>query len=260
MKANRIAFLVLLILVFSISLAEAGLIVFKDGDFGTHWNFGRIEIGSGGRTQSGNTNVSTGGSPGAYRLSQHSYGGRPGGRESRLVHANTLASYDPMLGAISGVSISFDAAWKTMTLNSGAEPTWVGFGAVARQNGRWFHTLGQAVYAHDIWKPMAFNLLTASSFLQSNPNAPAASLDFSLTGSPIQFGYYSYATRWFTVEADTGVDNWEARLTTTAGSQIVPEPSTVTLVVLGVIGLGCVRLRKAYRKACSVNPQSCVTS
>ncbi len=247
MFANRIASLVLLILVFGFSRAEADLIVFQDGDFGTHWVSNRIEIGSGGSTQSGATNKLTGGNPDAFRSSDHAFGGRTGSRTSRLVHVNTLASYDPSLGAISDISFSFDEAW--FPENSTTFPTSVLFGAAAKQDGRLFHAPGGSLTEFTNWTPFEFTNLTAADFVPSEPAfADTAILDFSLNSSSIEFGFYSEASHFFTVTAMTGVDNWQASITA-AGSQTVPEPSTMVLMAFGLIGVGYLRLRRVYRKA-----------
>ena len=101
----------------------------------------------------------------------------------------------------------------------------VGFGLLALQNGSYYIPNVADYPTANQWVSFAHTGLTASDFsLIGGSSHP----DFSASGSPIEFGYYtSNGTGFGTGHTDSGIDNYSA--------SIVPEPSSTALILFGTV-------------------------
>lgn len=185
-------------------------IVITDNDFGPHWSSAHVSVGVGSDTFGGATNLATGGNPDAYRRSSHLHGGSsPNDVLSWFFNFDTSFVLDPSIGPLNEVSFEFDGIIYS-SLSGSAQ-----FGPAIRQGGRLFHFDPMASgFGHPVWTPYAFNSLTESHFAPSEPAFPTASVDFSSTGSPMEFGYWSLTGGFLTASAETGADNWRLEVNT----------------------------------------------
>ena len=213
-----------LVLVLSVvSTASSQMVVFSDGDFNpSNWTFGTtLSMGSGGSVN----RSSSGGNPGSYlrlTLSMSAGEGQAG-----IWGLNSAAVYNPATqGAIESVALSEDI------LEIGSPQAG---GSVLMQNGLLYYRFTYIANGTS-WTSLSGGPGTASDYiLYPTPNTAATSLnpDFSILGAPITFGFYRNIGGTALSDFSTigGLDNW----TTTV--KVVPEPSTIALVVAAAIAI-----------------------
>lgn len=211
---------------------------FSDGNFlDANWSASKIFDSTPGASASfGAFQSPTGGNPGAFRETQHSYSG-PGGLA--VGHLQTSAFFTPSLqGAIQTIDGSYDA----LVISVGSSAA-VGYGLALKQNGDYYLKGGAAVFPGAGWTVRTFIGLTSADF--GRVDDATFHPDFSLTGSSIQFGYYTgNGTAFGTPEAsDSGIDNW----TVSVNAAATPEPGSATLLItlcLGTAGFARRRRRR----------------
>jgi hypothetical protein len=191
----------------------------------------------------------TGGMPDEYRRNHmqgsettNNQGVGPAG--ATVGHFWTTAGWDPSLqGAVDGVmyhadAVAFDDRPPGQVVPTGVR---VSMGFLLRQAGVvYVRNPVVAIAGPDgIWRPLSYNATDAASFTRfdQQPGQP----DFSTTGGPIEFGYYTQAGAFFPfINNFFGIDNFEVTISTPG--PIVPEPEIAALVVMGMaIAMACRR-------------------
>lgn len=209
-----------LVTLVSPSLTMASPYVFVDGTFapGT-WT----------------TDVRPTGSSEGYSVTQQTSGGDPGDYSQITISSPggwtaidemSAFSYAPAtLGAIAALSVSY-------SLQTQPGPDQADYFQI-RQNGIYYQLPAgdwQTGY-YPTWTNFSF-ITTASDWSDSSGDGNHP--DFSAAGSPIQFGFYaanSYAS------STVGVDNFQVSVSS------IPEPTSLTLAGVGLVGLGLARRR-----------------
>lgn len=185
--------------------------------------------------------VAVGGNPNEFRQVQHSYGG-----SGNIItgHLQSGAVYNPATqGAIADVDVAFD-----LMLINGGDSGAVAYGALLEQGGS-FYTAGYVLTTiaptTNVWVSHSFADLTTTDFTKL-AGAGAAQPDFSVSGNPLQFGYFASNGTGIGRATMTlsGLDNWAVTVTP-APPAAVPEPSGIDLLTTGLIGLLCARRRLA---------------
>ncbi len=160
--------------------------------------------------------VATGGNPGAYRETHLVWSG-PG---PIVGHLNHNAVYDPAVeGAITTLDYSFD--------NIELSNYGVGYAMLISQNGTGYIAfpvlgLGLDDTTSPLWTHVSHTGLTASEFWEDNSNGTHP--DFSSSGAPIQFGYWTSDGGLWVHEDLSGIDNWSVTLNSGLEPPPVPEP------------------------------------
>jgi hypothetical protein len=169
----------------------------------------------------------TGGFTGAYRTGTHNWEVNSGGVSISFAHLHAGAAWNPAgAGAVTSVSVSFDAICTSAPIVNA-----VGLGLVAMQNGEFYAgiTTPSAAIIGQGWTHFT-GTFAQSDFVRmgGGPN----NLDFSSSGSPIQFGYYSAnGGSGFNARnnASFGVDNFNLT--------VVPTPGALALAALGALAM-----------------------
>lgn len=191
-------------------------VVFEDGDFvDAQWT-AEILLDT---TTSGATievvTQPTGGAPGAYRQSTHSYDAGT----LHVAHLKPLATYDPSSeGAIGFIDFSFD-----LLLEVGA-PYAVRYRLLLVQNGNYYTSVAGDVIFAGGWQHFSYTGQAQNDFvLNSEFGGGTSHPDFSASGGPIVFGFHgsNSATADDPQVRVSGVDNW--RLAIHEGSTPVRE-------------------------------------
>lgn len=234
---HLIDYCLMCLLGFLIPCVAEGSIVVADGNFGPHWDKFHITINTGTGTFDSASNLATGGNPDAYRRSFHEHGGfGPTSPQTLLFNINTSFVFDPSKGPLTEVSVEFDGILFD-SLNGQVQ-----FGPGIRQGGNQFlfDTMASGQETDlGAWKHYEFNSLTEGNFVNF-PSNPSVNPDFSSAGSPIEFGYFSFASsNGTTASVTSGVDNWQLTVNSQPGMDTVPEPSSFVIwSVLSLIGAG----------------------
>ncbi|MBC8239070.1 MAG: PEP-CTERM sorting domain-containing protein [Alphaproteobacteria bacterium] len=192
-----------------------------------------------------------GGNPDAYRFMTHTMPGPV----SLMVPATNLwiyhefqgASYDPSVsGAIASVNYSEDQRQFNPPFAGAA----IGARAAIEQAGVVYVSSTHINYNHvGSWQTAVLPGLAAADFIDFASFGFAGgddmfdNPDFSPTGSVIRFGFVranTTGTVGVLQVTEHGIDNWSY----TTNAARVPEPATLTLFGLGLLGLGVVRRRK----------------
>lgn len=167
-----------------------------------------------------------GGNPGSYRLVVHNWHG-PGG--VGFAHLFSPQEYRPVdQGALTSVRYDFDM----IILNAGSSAT-VLYAPLLTQGGKYFVKLpGATPTTTGAWLSQSFAGLAASDFSEVGG---ASTPDFSATGAPIRFGFYTGNGTAFSEQSITtsGIDNWKVTLTEADPRETpaVPEPSAFLLLL-----------------------------
>jgi hypothetical protein len=195
---------------------------FSDGTF-VDWTFENAWT-TGGATSVAFTSA-TDGNPPPYR---HTTNTMPGGSTTVDAHLKLSAVYDPSVqGAIDSVDYAYDL---NPFAPNFAIPA-VAYGPLLKQDGRYYIAPGDL--AHSLvfpnqWRHFEHPNLTEGSFRETTPAGPGGHPDFSASGSPIQFGYFtSNSTCCFGI-GNSGLDNWFVHVTSEGPIGPGP-PATLTL-------------------------------
>src|SRR5689334_10455875 len=188
-------------------------VTFSDGTFNdADWSATEICCGVGVSFAAGQ--VATGGNPGAYRQTDLVWSG-PG---AIVTHLNHDAVYDPAVeGAITTLDYSFD--------NIELSNYGVGYAMLISQNETGYIAfppfgVGLDDTTSPFWSHVSHTGLTASNFWEDNSNLTHP--DFSSTGAPIQFGYWTSDSGDWVHEDLSGIDNWSVTLN--SGIEPPPDP------------------------------------
>ena len=170
----------------------------------------------------------------------HTWGGATG---ARIYHFNVNAIYDPAVqGAIASIDYSADVRGLPASTIGGV----FGDGFAILQDGKIFRigSTSTGIANNAPWQTVSLLNLTSGDLV---PEEEGTEPDFSIAGSPIQFGYIRgniIGTSTVRTVAH-GIDNWSVTLNTIAPPPVsvpVPEPSTI--ISLGLLGLGALWQRK----------------
>ncbi|MDH3592993.1 MAG: hypothetical protein OER88_13995, partial [Planctomycetota bacterium] len=142
----------------------------------------------------------TGGNPGAFRRITHDRVGGSG--SSSVAHFRVGMVFDPSTdGAIETVD------WQLEARVGAATSGGVGYGPLIRQGGLRFYAIGDVILTGTGWRPAIEFGLTANDFIADDGSA--AKPDFSTSGGPIEFGFFSTngaGNAGFS--SASSVDNW----------------------------------------------------
>lgn len=240
-----------LFLIAGIPSLFANVIVFSDGDFQSGWSSTTItDQNTTGTTTYVTTNPSTGGNPNFFRQETHTAVQASGAPTLAALHfgnLNSAAQYNPSVqGAITSVSFSYDLLYIADTI-PGVLQIIAGYGLLAEQNGRYYRAyFGHYAPPGTSWTSFSRSALTSSSFHEifdsgTYPHFNASSNpDFSAAGSNIRFGYVVANGFSGSVNANTGIDNWNVTITNNA----VPEPATFAIAGSGLLAIAFLRRRR----------------
>jgi len=217
--------------------AVIGQVIFSDGTYAdADWTivnqFGLIFAGQ----------VPTGGHPGSYRQVALAVG-----QNIPFVgQLNKTYVYDPSNGPISGITYTID-----LETTNAEGATYV---ALLSQNGNlYIETMHTGNASPNTWLTENIVLdLADFALVRTNTQGnalivdPNSRPDFSVSGSPITFGYEVTAGGAGFFTSITGIDNDPIILTVTPSA--VPEPTTLLLVGTMAVGLGLARWRQWKRK------------
>jgi hypothetical protein len=188
------------------SAARAGdTAMFADGTFGAGWTSTKIvDTTSGASATFTSTTIPTGGGPGPYRETSHTFNAGT----IVVAHANPLYVYDP-----SSVPIcSIDLSWYLVHFTGSSVGGAVSYRLGLLQAGSWYS--GPSIDVYDaLWAGYAQTDLRASQFTLLTGTGPATP-DFSCTGGLIQFGFLtanSSGSAGF-VTKTSGCDEWNVTL------------------------------------------------
>src|SRR5215467_8221788 len=220
------------------SAAVMSPVVFSDGTYAdADWTivnqFGLISAGQ----------QPTGGNPGTYRQVALAVGQNV----PFVGQLNKTYVYDPSVsGAITGITYTIDLE---TTNAEGAT-----YFALLSQNGNlYIETIHTGNASPNTWLTENIVLdLADFALVRTNTQGnalivdPNSRPDFSVSGSPITFGYEVTAGCAGFFTSITGIDNDPITLTVTPSA--VPEPTTLLLVGTMAVGLGLARWRQWKRK------------
>lgn len=190
-----------------------------DGSFTPNSNFSTV-----------GTQVPIGGNPGAFR--QVTNFAQNFGLHTEVVygwHFNTAQPYDPAEGAIVSLDYSEDSIFVF-------GQTQQGYLAV-RQDDLLFRSKESFTTgaSNTSFTNNQLTGLTATDFegLFNGTFFPTANPDFSLGGSPVEFGFLRLSTDGGGVNDSSGIDNWTVTLTTDP----IPEPASLFIGLVGLVAL-----------------------
>lgn len=218
--------------------ADAG-IIHSDGEFHlTDWTMYGRTVGGNATAFLGESRITNPIAPqppafdGAYRLTHQVYGTNAvADLQYMVAHIYSPFVFDPALGALTEVDLSFRAFLpSTPPPGSFIRDTYRLVGAAILQDGHTF--LHGLQVPNDAWNLVSFNNLTESDFFYFGPLSQTPQLDFSSSGAPIQFGYFTHSAGYQATSAFHAIDDW--RLEVNSQINIVPEPSSF------VVGLGLI--------------------
>lgn len=215
------------------SLARAD-VVFSDASLNA-WSTSWVTAGScpGSASLNGVAQASGGNSGAFLQFTQ-------GGCNQFVAQHISGFSWNPSTqGAFSGLNIAYDANWQ-----SGAFAGWdtrIGLNALLRQNGVLYYGMYREVSAAP-WTHFSADL-SAADWVSLNGSAIAP--DFSATGGLIEFGIAtSNNCPGCYKQLSGGLDNFELTLHGVDAVSAVPEPTSLALVGLGVLGIAAARRRR----------------
>lgn len=233
-----LTFASILLLLLSVYLPTpnmAAQIVFTDDDFDSaDWTAGIVSQSAPQASFQANR-IASGGSPGAYRRTDHTYAG-PG--DLIVAHWSISALYAPALqGEISGIDVSFD-----LMLLDGGDPLVVAYGLILGQGDsvyRAAYSLTTIEPITGVWEQHGFLNLQATDFIKISGSV--ALPDFSTGAAAMQFGYFTANGTSSPDQTTTisGIDNWS--ITVNHSAAAAPVSATVWLLALPLLGL--LRLR-----------------
>jgi hypothetical protein len=222
----------LITIVLASSNACRAAVVFFDSNMNTTgWTAGSLVTGVGGTFS--RSSVGSGGFPGSYmRFDTTVYNGFTQ-REQLVYTYSNSATYDPSLGAFTGLDVELSAI---ILIPGAGFPPGHEYGIALAQGGK--NYFAHLDHATSTWTTTALHL-DAQSFQQFH-GAPNDHPDFSASGAPITFGFDLYSANNAVNLGDqvlaSGFDNWKITLT-------VPEPSRALLIIIGGSLLLCSRQR-----------------
>ena len=212
---------------------QAAPVVFTDGTFNDADWVTTIEVDTTPDLVVTAGQVPTGGNPDEFRSITHQFTRFNTG----TLHVQVSQVYNPAVqGAIE--SIDFSADLKRLTPDR-----FLVHNFVIVQNGEPYALLGGDVFnTFNDWTMVSKLNVTLADV---SPRPVAFPLpDFSTSGAPIMFGYtgsaFSSATDLKTITS--GLDNWRV----TINRVKAPEPSTLALFLLGLLGIGLVARRRKF--------------
>ena len=241
---TTLALTLALVLLFGVARQPAkAATIFSDGTFNNaDWTNTKI-LDTAGNASFAAFQVASGGNPGSFQETNQSLNQGWIGAG----HLNSAFLYNPSVqGAITSIDFRYDLI-EFSPLN-GIE---VVYQPLLFQNGTYYTTGGENLN-QAVWTTFTHSGLPASSFTDTEfgytlPGSGPATPNFSSTGGPIEFGFFSGNTPIggpFTTSS--GIDNLVITLHT--ASATVPEPSYVALLGISLTGFVVRTLRASRRR------------
>ena len=232
------ALTILIILIPGVAQAS----IHTDGEFFVdQWEQSRFTTGVGNLVFNSEQRVTSSSYPpaisGAFRRTGQNFGTSLGTNTFRLSNIYTPFAFDPSLGALTQLSMEFDAFLISQAPPGSNAVNDTGgqyYGVSVLQAGNTFYSSGRNA-TYDQWVKLRFIGLTESDFTYAGrlpAGFPVPAVDFSTSGAPIQFGYYSYSAGYQSTSAYHAVDNWRLEVNPQVNS--VPEPSSA-IVFIGLM-------------------------
>jgi PEP-CTERM motif len=207
----------------------AGMLTFSDSEFlDANWDASVVFETNGPSTVMA-MQQTAGGNPGAFRQVDHSFNA-----QGSIIsgHLFSLANYDPASqGAITQVDLAMD-----LILFDGGDSLVVAYGALLEQGGSFYtggFVLTPIAPTTNVWEGRSILGLTETDFqLVGGGGNP----DFSISGASIQFGFYAAnGTDFGATSTSSGIDNYSLTVTNADVGGAVPEPSSLALLLAGVV-------------------------
>ncbi len=177
----------------------------------------------------------TGGNPGAYRTIFHNSSLGPA--DGYVLHMHSLRWTPSTQGAIGAI----DMALQVNVFSSAGATNTAEFGLVVFQSGMTYVGPTYTAIAGTGWRHDLFgNGLSASAF--DLIGEPTGSPNFSLSGEPISFGFYSRSTSTSTlrINVSSGADNFRVTV-------FEPIPSPGGIGAMCILSAGALRRRRGVR-------------
>jgi len=218
--------------------AQATTLTFSDGSFDpANWSTQLFNFHTGGTATP--TQAPSGGNPGSYQQVAYDTNAANDPNDNAAIyvfHAFAGAVVDP---SVDGAITSVDYSWEVRAV-SGAG---IFSGPALAQGANVYVSAGllELTGTSTLWRSVSrlgvrdVNYGLIQDILEIDP---AQDPDFSASGTPITFGYFSAlagARDGPAASAVGGFDNWSVDVL------LVPEPATGLLVAIGLVGLGFVR-------------------
>jgi hypothetical protein len=243
--AGLVSLQLMFALVAGVALADT---TFIDQTFnGTNWSATKLWDTSAGGVETFAVSQVTEAGPNDFRQVQHNLVTGT----IVVVHIRDGAgfTYDPNTqGAIDSIDFSYYLKSIYMAVNGsevhGGDA--VAYSPALLQDGKYYISTGDVITASQTsWNPFSHAGQNASSFNRYfNNGSSTEHPNFLATGTAIQFGFATSntITQGYTAQLITGIDNWEVEIEAqTPSVPGVPEPATMLLLGLGLIGLAAVR-------------------
>jgi len=194
---------------------QADTLTFSDSEFEeANWEIELFNFHTGGTASA--TQVAEGGDPAAYRRVDHMTNAATDPEDNAAIyafHGFTTAVVDP---SVDGAITSVDYYWDVRAIDS-ASGSGGFFGPALRQGNRYYVSAGnlELVGTDENWRPVERLGMTESDFGQIQDILeidPADDPDFSTSGEPIVFGFFSAiagAMGGAEISLSHGYDNWQ---------------------------------------------------
>jgi hypothetical protein len=213
--------------------ARAATLTFSDGTFDpANWSTQLFNFHTGGSATP--SQAASGGNPGSYQEVAYA---------TNVFHGFSGAVVDP---SVDGAIASVDYNWDVRAVSGGGTFS----GPALAQGGSFYVSAGllDLTGTSTQWRSVSrvgvleVNFGTIQDILEIDP---AQDPDFSASGAPITFGYFTAlagALNGPPASATAGFDNWSVDV------HLVPEPTTGSLVAIGLLGAGLVARSRARER------------
>jgi hypothetical protein len=181
-----------------------GQVSYRDGTFGPGWVSTKILDTTGGGATFVSSTFASGGNPGAYRDTSHTFGAGA----IIVGHFDPANTYDPSTEAVVSIDVSYDLVHITGISVGGAVAYRLGI-----QQGTAYYGLPNDNIFSTNWTGFSHTGVVASNFALVAGTGPALP-DFTTTGTPMTFGFLSSNSQGGpgAITKVSGIDDWSVTL------------------------------------------------